>query len=87
MSWTEMTDIPPPQNEEVLLLWDDGVQRIGKNWNDKNHPMYSCTLDFGDTYATVSPPKDYLPVAWTWLPPTMERLVKVETEKTESWPA
>lgn len=74
MTWTKITDEVPPKNQEVILLWDDGARRIGKNYNSIEYPMYSCTLDFGDSYATVSPPNDYMPVAWHPLPNAMDHL-------------
>ena len=81
MTWTEMTDLAPPKDQEVLLLWDDGIQRIGENFGTTDSPMFKCALDFGDAYASVYAPADYQPVAWTWLPPTMARLEKTEAAK------
>ena len=76
MSWTQTTELAPPKDEDVILLWNDGVQRIGQNVSSSEFPMYRCTLDFGDAHASVYPPDDYQPVAWTWLPKPPTETVK-----------
>jgi len=75
MSWTKMTDIHPPKDKEVIFLWDDGAKRIGELFgvDIEGKPLVKCVLDFGDTYTSIYPPKDYRPIAWTRLPDTQKQ--------------
>lgn len=57
-----------PINEDVLLLFDDGMRRIGQRYAASLPNGYRVTLDMGDAYAAVYCQQDYAPIAFMRLP-------------------
>lgn len=79
--WQPAKTCPP--NEDVLLVFSDGIVRLGQRYSRIDWMSFKVVLDMGDASAAVYCPRDYLPTHWAPLP-APPQIVDSEADASEA---